>query len=86
MSIRHFVSQLRERKIWRVVVAYPAAAFVFLEAVEFFVNNYGLDAKFLTIALIIFLGALPIALVWNWCHGQPGSQAVGRHEAWSYAL
>lgn len=83
-KIRNFIEQLRERNIWRAAVAYPAAAFVFLEAVEFFVDNYRFDERFLTIALILFVGALPIALVWNWCHGQPGAQQIGKAQAWSY--
>jgi TolB-like protein/tetratricopeptide (TPR) repeat protein len=78
--------QIRERKIWRAAIAYPAAGFVFLEAVEFFVSNYQLNAKFVTVAVILFVGALPVALVWNWCHGQPGAQAIGKREGWSHAV
>ena len=85
-NISDFARQLRERHIWRAIVAYPAAGFVFLEAVEFFISNYQLNAKLLTVAVILFVGALPIALVWNWCHGQPGPQAIGRREGWSYSL
>jgi len=85
-KIRNFIEQLRERNTWRAAVAYPAAAFVFLEAVDFFVDNYGLDERFLTVAVIICVGALPIALVWNWCHGQPGVQKTGRAQALSYIV
>jgi TolB-like protein/tetratricopeptide (TPR) repeat protein len=85
-NISDFARQLRERNIWRAFVAYPAAGFVFLEVVEFFVSNYQLNAKFLTVALIFIVGALPIALIWNWCHGQAGTQAIGTREGWSYAL
>jgi len=81
-----FTHQLRERNIWHAAVAYPAAAFVLLQAVEFFVNNYQLNAKLLTVSIIIFVGALPIALIWNWCHGQPGVQAVRRNEIWIYGV
>ena len=81
-----FTHQLRERNIWHAAVAYPAAAFVLLQAVEFFVNNYQLNAKLLTVSIIIFVGALPIALIWNWCHGQPGVQRVGRQEIWLYGV
>jgi TolB-like protein/lipoprotein NlpI len=84
--LKNFARELRERQIWRAVVAYPAAGFVFLEAVEFFVSNYQLNSKLLTLAVILFVGALPIALVWNWCHGQPGRQTVRRQEVWSYSL
>ena len=83
---RDFARQLRERNIWRAVVAYPAAGFVFLEAVDFFVDNYQLNDKLLTVAVILFVGSLPVALIWNWCHGQPGPQSIGRQEGWSYSL
>ena len=81
-----FIQQLGERHIWRAAIAYPVAGFVFLEAAEFFVDNYQLNAKLLTVAVIIFAGGLPIALVWNWCHGQPGPQPVTKKERWSYSL
>lgn len=85
-NIRYFAQQLKERNIWRATIAYPAAAFVFLQAVEFFVNNYQLNARLLTVTMILCVGALPIALVWNWRHGQPGAQIIGKGEIWSYAL
>jgi TolB-like protein/lipoprotein NlpI len=84
--MRKFVEQLRERNIWRAALAYPAAAFVFLEVVDFFVDNYRLDERFLSIAVIVFVGALPIVLVWNWCHGQRGPQKIGKAQAWSYVV
>ena len=33
------LAQMKERRIWRVMVAYPSFTFVFLEAVEFFING-----------------------------------------------
>jgi TolB-like protein/Tfp pilus assembly protein PilF len=86
LSTSGFAQQLRERNIWRAAVAYPAVAFAILEAVEFFVDNYQLNAKLLTVGLILFIGALPIALVWNWCHGQPGAQSIGKREGFSYVV
>ncbi len=81
-----FARQLKERNIWRAAVGYPAAAFALLEAVEFFVDNYRLNAKLLTAAVILIVGALPIALIWNWCHGQLGVQTMGKREVWSYGV
>ena len=37
----------RERRIWRVLVAYPSVTFIWLQAVEFFINNYGVDQRLL---------------------------------------
>ncbi|MBT8090297.1 MAG: hypothetical protein KJO01_08830 [Gammaproteobacteria bacterium] len=84
--IKKFARQLRERNIWHVAIAYPAAAFALLQAVEFFVNNYQLNSKLLTVAIIVCVGALPIALIWNWCHGRLGVQAVSRQETWFYSV
>jgi TolB-like protein len=81
-----FVSQLRERNIWRVIVAYPSVSFVLLQAVEFAINNYGLDARLLTLTLVIAIVMFPAAVVWNWRHGEAGAQAFTRRELSVYAL
>jgi hypothetical protein len=46
--MQHLITELKERRIWRVLVAYPSLVFVVLQVVEFFVNNYDLDARLLT--------------------------------------
>jgi TolB-like protein/tetratricopeptide (TPR) repeat protein len=81
-----FVSQLRERRIWRVVIAYPSVAFVLLQAVEFFVEHYGLDSRTLTLTIIVAIVLFPAAFVWNWRHGEAGSQAFSRSEFAVYAV
>lgn len=80
------VTQLRDRRIWRVVVAYPSVAFVLLQAVEFFVNNYALDARALTLTLIVSIVLFPAAVVWNWYHGEEGAQAFRRGETMTYGV
>ena len=80
------IQQLRERHIWRALIAYPGAAFILLEAVDFFVDNYELNQKLITASVIVVVGGLPVALLWNWYHGRPGRQALGRQELWSYGL
>jgi len=41
------LNELGERRIWRILVAYPSVTFVLLQAIEFFINNYGLDSRYL---------------------------------------
>ncbi|MGI9221147.1 MAG: tetratricopeptide repeat protein [Woeseiaceae bacterium] len=75
-----FLEKIKERKIWRVLVAYPSITFIWLQAVEFFIDNYGLDERLLTASIIIAIVLFPAALVWNWRHGEEGAQAVTKGE------
>ena len=84
--MQRFVQELRDRRIWRVLVAYPSVAFVLLEAIAFFVENYGLDERSLTVGLILAIGLFPAAVVWNWRHGEKGQQAFSRTEVGSYIV
>ena len=78
--------ELKERRIWRALVAYPGVAFVLLEAIEFFIDNYGIDGRLLTVGLIAAVGLFPVALIWNWRHGEKGRQDVSRSEIGGYLL
>ena len=80
------LQELKERKIWRTLVAYPGVSFVLLQAVEFFINNYGLDARYLSAAFIACAAFLPVALIWNWYHGETGHQDFRKAEIVAYGL
>ena len=80
------LTELKERRIWRVLVAYPSVTFVLLQAIEFFINNYGLDSRFLTATLLAAVTLLPVAFVWNWRHGEEGQQHVSRSEVSVYGV
>ena len=80
------LQELRQRRVWRVLVAYPGVAFVTLEAVKFFIDNYGFDGRALTATIIAAVGLLPAALLWNWRHGEAGHQPVTRGEVAAYFL
>ncbi len=67
-------------------MAYPAAAFVLLQAVDFFIANYNLNKKFLTVALIILIGGFFISVIWNWNHGQKGVQQFKLRELITYFI
>jgi len=78
--------ELRERRIWRVLVAYPSVTFVLLQAVEFFVNNYDFDARYLTVTMLAAIVLLPAAVMWNWRHGEAGEQPLIRSEKVGYVV
>ena len=52
-----------ERRIWRVLVAYPSVTFIWLQAVEFFINNYALDERLLSASIIAALALFPAAVI-----------------------
>ncbi len=81
-----FLTELKERHIWRVLVAYPSLVFVLLQAVEFFINNYELDARFLTASLVVSVVLFPAAVLWNWRHGEAGHQEFSGAEVGAYAV
>jgi len=86
LSIEGLVDQFRERRIWRVLVAWPSVAFVLLQAIEFFINNYDLDTRFLTTGMIVAVGLFPAGIIWNWRHGEVGRQQFSRTEVSTYVV
>ena len=80
------IAAFRERRIWRVLVAYPSVTFIWLQAVEFFINNYELDERFLTVSLIVAVVLFPAAAVWNWRHGEVGAQSFSKPEIGTYVV
>src|SRR5210317_1122506 len=84
--MKNILQELKDRKIWRTLVAYPGVSFVLLQAVEFFINNYQLDARYLSAAFIACAAFLPVALIWNWFHGESGRQPFRKIEIGAYVL
>lgn len=80
------LSSLTQRRIWRSLVGYPGVTFIWLQAVEFFINNYDFDPRLLTASLIGAVLLFPAAVIWNWRHGEVGTQEVSRTELGAYAL
>jgi TolB-like protein/tetratricopeptide (TPR) repeat protein len=80
------LTELRQRRIWRVLLAYPSVVFVLLQVVEFFINNYGLDHRILTACIVVSAVCLPAAFLWNWRHGEKGVQRFTRGELSAYAV
>ena len=77
---------LSKRQIWKSFVAYPAAAFVLLQAVEFFSNHLDLNPKFLTLSMILLIGGFVISVIWNWNHGEKGIQKITTVEKSAYGI
>lgn len=82
----NLIAAFRERRIWRVLVAYPSVTFIWLQAVEFFINNYGFDGRWLTVSLIVAVVLFPAAVIWNWQHGEKGSQSFSKPEVGAYVV
>ena len=57
-----------------------------LQAVEFFINNYDLDARYLSATFIACAAFLPVALIWNWYHGETGHQDFRKAEIGAYGF
>lgn len=82
----NYFKHIKSRQIWKSFVAYPAAAFVILQAVDFFITKYNLNAKALTLSLILLIGGFIISVIWNWNHGKEGVQKFTNNEKLSYAI
>ena len=84
--MNELLTKFKERRIWRVLVAYPSVTFIWLQVIEFFINNYDLDARLLTASIIIAIVLLPAAVIWNWRHGEIGTQVVSKAESSAYVF
>jgi len=84
--MKKILEELKDRKIWRTFIAYPGVSFVLLQAVEFFINNYDLDARYLSATFIACAAFLPVALIWNWYHGETGHQDFRKTEIGAYSF
>jgi TolB-like protein len=66
--------QLKERRIFQMVVAYLAVGWVALSVVDQFVDRNLLPEIFYLLGLVVYLGGIPAALILGWYHGEKGSQ------------
>ena len=84
--MKNFYASFMERHIWRVLLAYPSVTFIWLQVVEFFINNYGFDERLLTVSIVAAVLFFPAAVIWNWRHGEVGAQAFAKSELAAYAV
>jgi len=80
------IKNFKKRQIWKSFLAYPAAAFVLLQAIEFFTTQYNLNPKILTFSLILLIGGFIISIMWNWNHGEEGIQKFTNKERIVYGI
>ena len=66
--------QLKERRIFQMVVAYLAVGWVALSVIDQFVDRNLLPDIFYLLGLVVYLGGIPAALILGWYHGEKGSQ------------
>jgi len=84
--MKNQLKNIKKRRIWRSFLAYPAAAFVIIQAVDFFITNYELNSKLLTLSLILLIGGFFISVMWNWNHGEKGIQKFTNNEMMTYGI
>ena len=73
--------RLRDRHIFRPAFIYLGGAWASMEAIGFFVDNYGWSRKVLDVAVLLIVLGFPAALIIAWYHGEKGKQQVQRTEA-----
>ena len=73
--------QLREKHIFRTAFIYLGGAWASMEAIGFFVDNYGWSRTVLDVAVLLIVLGFPAALIIAWYHGESGKQQVQKTEA-----
>lgn len=81
-----FYKEFKKRNLWQSILAYPASAFLILQAIDFFIVKFQWNPNLLNSALILLIFCFPIFVVWNWLHGPEGSQEFGRKEVLFYLI
>ena len=77
----NWFERLRDRHIFRTAFIYLGAAWASMEAIGFFVDNYGWSRKVLDVAVLLIVLGFPAALIIAWYHGEQGKQQLQRTEA-----
>jgi TolB-like protein len=80
-DLNELFTELRQRKIIQVLIAYAIVAWGAAQVVEFAVENYALSRKLLDVTLLLLGLGLPAAMVISWYHGEKGHQRATRMEA-----
>ena len=78
--IFNFIRALHSRKMFQVGILYLGGAWALLEATNFFVQNYELSQKLVSVVILLLVLGLPAVLVIAWYHGEHGRQEVERSE------
>lgn len=73
--------RLREKHLFRTAFIYLGGAWASMEAIGFFVDNYGWSRTVLDVAVLLIVLGFPAALIIAWYHGEKGRQQVQKTEA-----
>ncbi|UCC83312.1 MAG: hypothetical protein JSW46_20570 [Gemmatimonadota bacterium] len=80
------LQQLRDRKLFQWAVAYLAAAWALLEAIDIVAGQFAWPALIGQIAVLIAVCGLFVTLILAWYHGEKGRQRVSGPELLMIAL
>lgn len=67
-------SELRERRLFQILISYLAAGWIGLEVVDQLIQNEVLPELVYKLALVWYLAGIPVALLIGWHHGEKGKQ------------
>src|SRR5690348_17672398 len=81
-----FIARLKQRKLVQWAIAYLAAAWVLLQAIDLAVDSYDWPHGVMRIAFGLLALGFVIALVLAWYHGEKGRQRVSGAELLLIAL
>ncbi|MEN8144973.1 MAG: hypothetical protein ABFS14_08480, partial [Gemmatimonadota bacterium] len=76
MGAEEFVGMLRRKHMVQILVIYIGGAWVFMQAVGFFREFYGLSRKLLDIVILLAVLGFPAVMLIGWFHGEKGRQGV----------
>lgn len=75
-----FWQELKQRRLFRITVAYLAAGWIGLEVVDQLTNQRILPRLVYQVSLIWYLCGIPAALTIGWFHGEKGAQRAPKAE------
>jgi len=73
--------QLRQRKLFQILLLYLGVGWGLAQVAEFAVDNYDLSRRVIDLTLFLLILGLPAVSVMAWYHGEKGHQKVQRSEA-----
>ena len=65
-GFRHFLAELKRRKVFRVTAVYGAASFGILQAADILFPRIGLPDWTVTLVAALALAGFPLALILSW--------------------
>jgi len=73
--------QVRQRKLFQILLLYLGVGWGLAQVAEFAVDNYDLSRRVIDVTLFLIILGIPAIAVIGWYHGEKGHQKVQRAEA-----